>query len=274
MIIVNVDTEKCIGCGMCVKDCSRACITLENKRAIVNQTLCNECSHCSAVCPQNAITMPQYDQNEIVAYNVDDYDIDPNQLLNFFKTKRSIRQFKKAEVEIEVIEKIIQAGRYSPTASNRQANRYIILKDKLNEVREVALKTLFDIAMDNKTDFTGIEAYKTAWINMYNGYLEEKKDRLFFDAPMVMVVVSSDKTNFAQVSGDIAAQNMELMANSFGLGVCYIGFLSKAIEENPKLREIMEIKENEKFIISMVMGYPDVQYFRTVNRKKADYIVL
>jgi nitroreductase/NAD-dependent dihydropyrimidine dehydrogenase PreA subunit len=274
MIIVNIDKDKCIGCGICVKDCSRVCITLEDSKAVVNQTLCNECSHCSAVCPQNAITMPQYDQGEITEYNIDDFSIDPRYLLNFIKTRRSIRQFKKDEVEFKKLDQIIEAGRYSPTASNRQSNRYIILKDKLDEVREVSLKTLFDIAMDPKTDFTGIETYKSSWISMYKSFIEEKIDRLFFNAPIVMVVVSSDPTSFAHVSGNIAAQNMELMSNSLGLGVCYIGFLSKAIEENPKLRQIIEIKENEKFIISMVIGYPDVKYCRTVNRKKADVIIL
>ncbi|MBP6437258.1 MAG: hypothetical protein KBE21_05105 [Acetoanaerobium sp.] len=42
----------------------------------------------------------------------------------------------------------MEAGRYSPTASNRQLNRYIVIRDRVDEVGEIAIKTLYDLAND------------------------------------------------------------------------------------------------------------------------------
>lgn len=58
----EVEKEKCIGCGICVKFCPEACITLrgekiENKKASINYDFCKGCGVCAQVCPQKAIKM-------------------------------------------------------------------------------------------------------------------------------------------------------------------------------------------------------------------------
>jgi len=273
MAIIMIDKEKCIGCGLCVKDCSRRAMILVDKKAEIKEALCNECSHCVAICPQNAVYMPQYNDDEILEYNSEDFSLDSKNLLNFIKFRRSLRQFKVKDVEAEKLNLIIEAGRYSPTGSNSQANRFIILKDKISEVREIALKTLHDAALDPNFDFIGRETYRNSWIKMYNAYIENKEVRLFYNAPAVVVIVSSDPTGYYQVNGGIAVSNMELVANSLGLGICCLGFLNSAAEINPKIAEILQIKHDEKFVISFTLGYPDIKYKRTVNRKPANVII-
>jgi len=56
--------------------------------------LCNECGHCVAVCPQALISMPDYDENEIIEFEKSRANIDPDDFLFFQKFRRSIRQFK------------------------------------------------------------------------------------------------------------------------------------------------------------------------------------
>lgn len=53
---IIIDKEKCIGCGLCVKDCVASAIKLEGGKAEVFKD-CIECGHCFAVCPQNAVDM-------------------------------------------------------------------------------------------------------------------------------------------------------------------------------------------------------------------------
>ena len=270
MANVIINKETCIGCGLCVKDCSRKAIVLVNDKAQVNLDLCNECGHCLAICPENSFSMPQYDKNEIVEVDENRLNLDPEDFLYFQKCRRSIRQFKKQDIEKDTLNQIIEAGRYAPTASNRQLNRFIVIKDKINEVRDLAIKTLYDAANDPNFDTKGGPDYRSSWIQMYNNYKEKNIDSLFFNAPEIIVIVSEDKAGFAEVNGGIAASRMELQANSLGLGVCYIGFLGRAVQFNSKIKELLGMKQKEEFILSFVLGYPNVKYKRSVNRATSD----
>ncbi len=273
MANVIINKETCIGCGLCVKDCSNGAIILEDKKAKVNLKLCNECSHCVAVCPQASVSMSDYDENEIIKYDKGRLNIAPDDFLYLLKFRRSVRQFKNKDIESDKLAGIIEAGRYSPTASNRQSNRFIIIKDKLDDVRNSAINTLYDMAVN--TDYMKNQpVYRNLFIKMHEDYKNNKGDRLFFNAPAVMVITSENKSGFADIDAGIAASRMELQAVSSGLGVCYIGFLKSAITLNSDIKKLMDMGDNEEFILSFVLGYPDVKYQRTVNRKPADVRII
>ena len=53
--------------------------------------------------------------------------------MNFFeviKKRRSIRKYKEKPVEDEKLKLILEAGRLAPSARNRQAWRFIVIKDE------------------------------------------------------------------------------------------------------------------------------------------------
>ncbi len=59
VVIPEIDLEKCIGSGNCVKHCSTNAIELAgSKAAIVRPENCNYCTDCEAVCPSGAIKCP------------------------------------------------------------------------------------------------------------------------------------------------------------------------------------------------------------------------
>lgn len=270
---VIINKETCTGCGLCVRDCSSCAIILEDKKAKIDLELCNECSHCVAVCPKASVSMPDYDENEIIEYEKDRLNIDPDDFLYFQKFRRSVRQFKDKDIETDKLNKIIEAGRYSPTASNRQLNQFIIIKDKIDEVRNSAINTLYDMAVN--TDYMKDQpVYQKLFIKMHEDYKDKNIDRLFFNAPAIIAIVSEEKSGFADVNGGIAASRMELQANTLGLGVCYIGFLKTAVALSGDIKKSIGMKDNEEYLLSFVLGYPDVKYQRTVNRKPADFRII
>ena len=115
---VQIDTEKCIGCGLCQKDCPASNIVVENKKAGVIAQDCIMCGHCVAVCPKAAVSMTGFtSQPEDIMKPV---RLDPGELLAAIRTRRSIRQFTDQQIAPELIEQIIEAGRLTPTGKNAQ----------------------------------------------------------------------------------------------------------------------------------------------------------
>lgn len=55
---LNLDHDKCIGCGQCVNVCPHAVFSMEQKRArIIDRQACMECGGCAKNCPAEAITV-------------------------------------------------------------------------------------------------------------------------------------------------------------------------------------------------------------------------
>ncbi|MCB2185339.1 MAG: 4Fe-4S binding protein [Deltaproteobacteria bacterium] len=52
--MMRIDLEICNGCGLCVRDCPVAAVSLVDKKARINQT-CVECRTCLKVCPRGAV---------------------------------------------------------------------------------------------------------------------------------------------------------------------------------------------------------------------------
>ncbi|MGL5312850.1 MAG: nitroreductase family protein [Peptostreptococcaceae bacterium] len=268
--MINVNREKCIACELCIKDCPVRCIKLVEGKAEVDNSRCIKCGHCIAICPVRAITTDEYNMDEVKEYNNETFEVNADNLLNFIKFRRSVRNFKSIDVENDKIEKIIEAGRFTQTSTNSQDVSYIVVKDKKEELREMVLESLNTMGqniLNNLSPQTKpFERYARMWISMYDAYKNkpDAEDRIFFNAPALILVVSKTPIN-----GGLASTNMELMTNALGLGTFYSGFLVRASQGNDKMREFLGLKEGEQIITCMVIGYPNVKYKRTVPRKAA-----
>jgi len=104
--MMNVDKDKCIGCGLCVKDCFVRDIELTDGKAKINNVTCFKCGHCVAVCPKNAVSSDEYNMEDVKDYNKEEFSIDAENLLNFIKFRRTIRHFKNKDVGVEKLSKI------------------------------------------------------------------------------------------------------------------------------------------------------------------------
>ena len=60
-------------------------------------------------------------------------EFDSDKFLDAIKNRRTIRRFKKQEIEEEKLQRILEAGRYCPTGSNAQNITVTILENKQNE---------------------------------------------------------------------------------------------------------------------------------------------
>ena len=50
-----IDKSKCVGCGMCVKNCNNEGVKIVRKKAVIQPDKCVGCGHCFGYCPKGAI---------------------------------------------------------------------------------------------------------------------------------------------------------------------------------------------------------------------------
>lgn len=170
----KVDRTKCIACTQCIKDCPVSDILLKDSKAYIKNESCIKCGHCVAICPTKAVSTDDYNMDEVVEYNKESFSVDADNLLNFIKFRRSVRRFKNKEIEKEKLNKIIEAGRVTETATNSQDVSFTIVTSKLNELRDLtyeALNKKGEYILANLTPETEyLKKYANLWINLYKLY--------------------------------------------------------------------------------------------------------
>ena len=251
-----IDSEKCSGCGLCVSNCQRRVLMIQEGKAVVRSANCFECGHCLAICPENAVKMSGCD-DEVWEIAGKPAFLDEKSLITHLKFRRSIRQYKDTPVEKEKIEKIIEAGRLTPTASNTQNVRYIVIQNGIDALEDEVIE---QYKSSGKTE------YPVKLLNVYNPD-RLKRGFLFHKAPLLILVISQ-----REINAHLAAMNMELMAEALGLGTVYVGLFTTPANLNKKLRESLGVAEEEIIAACLAIGYPNVQYLRTAPRKKANVV--
>jgi nitroreductase len=243
---------------MCLKDCPSGVIEIKAGKASVENDTCLKCGHCIAICPVNAVTIDDFDPSEIEDFDQGQPHLRDDDFLKVLKSRRSIRHYQKKSVEKEKIEKIIEAGRYTPTARNAQDVSYIVVENDLTFLENEGLK--FFKRWARIGNFVG----KFVKLPIDFKKLKLEEGFLFHGAPALILVVSKNHTN-----ATLAAMSMELMAEAQGLGTLYVGLFTRAVKKNKKIRKHLGLKKGQAIVQCLAVGYSDVTYKRTAPKKKA-----
>jgi len=70
-----VETDVCVGCGACRKNCAHSAITVENRKASIDHTKCVGCGRCIGVCPVDAVTPANDESNDILNCKIAEYSM-------------------------------------------------------------------------------------------------------------------------------------------------------------------------------------------------------
>ncbi|MDD3187348.1 MAG: DUF362 domain-containing protein [Bacilli bacterium] len=68
----EIDLDKCIACGMCVRNCNQKAIYMDSK-AVIDKNKCVGCGECIVVCPQKAIMQKEADQSRLLNEKIAEY---------------------------------------------------------------------------------------------------------------------------------------------------------------------------------------------------------
>lgn len=76
---ISINSEKCVGCGICARTCKQSAIEMVNGKAMVtNGDSCDKIGNCLPVCPVNAINFID-DNNNILEISQNNKENKPSQ---------------------------------------------------------------------------------------------------------------------------------------------------------------------------------------------------
>ena len=281
----QVNMEKCKGCGSCVSVCPALVFELrDGKSNVFHGERCIACGHCWAVCPEEAVVQEQATTATSIKAGPEPA-VSPDILQLLIRERRSTRLFTDKPVSQEQLVKIIEAGRYAPTASNRQDVNYIVLSNRqqVSELRllvERFMEKTFKL-MQNKVAalLYGMKFGREAvdFLHYYAiGYqtLQNSENKSsYFPLPFGSAVILMHAQSFDQSAPfncSVALYNCSLMAHSLGLGSCFAGFVHIGANADKKIKQWLDIPKGHEVYGAMIVGHPDIQYRRLVERKKPD----
>ncbi|MDD6656343.1 MAG: DUF362 domain-containing protein [Lachnospiraceae bacterium] len=68
-----VETERCIGCGRCIKICAHDAPTITDHKAAIDHDKCVGCGRCIGVCPADAVQAAGDESNDILNKKIAEY---------------------------------------------------------------------------------------------------------------------------------------------------------------------------------------------------------
>lgn len=286
---ITIDQDRCTCCESCVGICvGHVFESIDDNIVSTDPAKCLLCGHCMAICPTDAIRVSAVNPDEFEPIQKLEDSPDPDRLLGLFRRRRSIRQYQKRPVEREKIERIIEAGRFAPTGANVQPFRFSVVQtpEILRSIKKMIIDSFMErTARDDRIPAEKIErgealsvaetaqhAFAERWREKA-GDLDRGVDRLLFNAPtLISLYVPAALTAFGTEVGLVGMQMM-LMAESLGLGTCFIGWIAGAGvgigNSLPEVKKAMNIPEDHYLSLAFVVGYSDVNYLRSVSRKPA-----
>jgi len=279
---VTIDGDECNDCGLCAVRCMR-CFSVQDEKMTVNATEenCNLCGHCVALCPTGAIVHHKMDRSNFLPVDRG-LNFDTAQFIHFLRKRRSHRHFKERQVRRQDLETLADVCRYAPTGSNRQAVELKIIQDPQKIARLSAHTMDYFIGLIDEVDarVTRLEAdgkevpksvrdLRTS-LSRYKGIGVARQiglDAIFYSAPTVIVFHSSDAATTPKDDCVIAAQTVSMTAMTMGLETCYIGLFTKASSAHPPILEELKLPGGRQVYSTLIIGYPKIRFFKTVDRK-------
>ena len=69
----RVKDDRCVGCGICAKNCAHGAITLADGKANINHNICVGCGRCIGECPKDAVLAANDESNDILNCKIAEY---------------------------------------------------------------------------------------------------------------------------------------------------------------------------------------------------------
>jgi len=153
--------------------------------------------------------------------------------LEILKTRRSIREYADKEIAKDILEKMVDAGRFAPTARNVQPWEFIMI------TQAPTLKKLAELAENGR----------------------------FLDRAKACIAVFCSDTKYYLEDGCAATCNIMLAAAALGIGSCWV-----AGDKKPYCADVAKLLNaptGYKLVSLIALGYPKSKDSFNIAQKRA-----
>ena len=250
----RVNTEKCNGCGLCLKVCPGNMVggdvlRMEGRHPVMTDQSkfgwqgCWRCQHCLAVCPNGAVS--------VLGVSADQVPGKPDavireELPKLMKYRRTCRSFRRAEADSSTIDEILDAVSAVPTGGNNNRLEFSVIYSR------EAMSRLYCAVFGEKAqgDLSSLRLY---------------------DAPHLFIAHKASGERFRDgdfIEMSLATAYFELLANAYGLGTVISTYAAELLSKNVEARRILRIPEDHRFTAVVGFGYPAYEYARGISKRR------
>ncbi len=200
-------------------------------------------------------------------------DDDWNPVERVILERRSVRYYRDRQVPENLVRRILEAGRFAPSAGNYQAWRCIVIRDRgMIDAMEKDVRMMCRMlkpVLAWETSPLGPVAKPVAktltWLlpnklhhEPYGAIpaMADGKVGVFHGAP-TLILLLKDKRGPGKPEVDIGCcgENIVLAAHSHGLGTCWVGFV-ELLRQNPIWKKRLGIEYPYEICEGIALGYP------------------
>jgi nitroreductase len=191
---------------------------------------------------------------------------------NVIFARRSVRLYRSRQVPEYLVRRVLEAGRFAPSAGNAQPWKFIVIQDPdmIRAMTEDVVKVCKRVKQF--ADYTEPGKQGRQW---RAGALQHLLPNLFHPIPFsAMMLIAEGKLGVWHgaptvipllvdmrapgkplVDAGIAGQNMVLTAHALGLGTCWVSFI-EPLAHLPRWRKKLGIRFPYKLVTSIALGFP------------------
>lgn len=187
--------------------------------------------------------------------------------------RRSVRVYRDKPVPEYLVKRILEAGRYAPSAGNCQSWKFVVIQDQklieemgahVKKMARYVARYMFSpgtpesrvpkwmvhlmsrtfTSLFHPNGRTGLSKVADGTLDVYHGA-----------STVIFLLVDERGTSDPHLDVGIAGTNMVLTAHSFGLGTCWVSF-STLLAIHPRFRKILGIEYPYRLATSITVGYP------------------
>lgn len=164
-----------------------------------------------------------------------------NETIRLLQSHRSIRKYKNQPIDEKILEQICYSGFRASTGGNRQETTIIVTRDVERKKKLWELHGEQDMILQAPVLLTFC-----ADVLRIEKWFEVSEAEPVFENFLSFMQATCDTL--------LVAQNAAVAAESFGLGICYMG---TTLWYCDKISEFLECPKSVMPITTLVVGYPD-----------------
>ena len=153
-------------------------------------------------------------------------EISAESFLDLLRSRRSIRRYRQEPVPDEMVEQLLEAGRWAPSASNQQPWAFVVVRDE--EIRQQ--------------------------IAQHAAFFGDREARIEA-VPLLIVLCGQVRSQVSHkfLRGELGMAGMQMMlhAHVLGLGSCWIDGLDREA-----VARILQVPQDMRIIAMLAVGFP------------------